>query len=571
MPFPSISLKRGTSSKFSVFKKDKEVALPKASAHETVPEDTTPKESRKATSIKESETIDTKVETDTGRNKEKADRKELTGDKAGRKDVKNNEALTSNRTVTQAAPEGVYSLFWANKLTYNLRAKSYSRTASFIPNAMALQELLYQAAPIVGRSKYILKHEATYNEYAVATGYMILYYIQILRAKQAASNLDGIESNLLTRLFKMHPEESIPIAEPLFPYFNTIVSTELEDRRYNWISPDYQMGGANVGAASMHAFTASHGRHFIQPQVPQMLGILATFGSHDETELQARINSAGVYTPHDLAAQTPLFKRAAGARLDFTDAAGAADANHLTLAACGISYPFRFFNQNANEARLRMAETDFYGPKGVDFGATVAGAGDIPSGLTANPTFETIDYFLNMQKTKNLKWFGYIKEQMAIYSKCFKTQYNLSQVGTTGGLESSVILHLRTSDAVTTTQTAHLYPTVLLNYTHPNQLRWYPRKFTNMTAHAQSSRAGVDRNEELQAITFGTNSTPPIVIAANHIAQYREGKYFEHAQEGAGLVQVIGTPTSTDEGPLDMFDSWASDVIAKCFNPSPAH
>nr|QLC36762.1 capsid protein [Sarcosphaera coronaria partitivirus] len=530
MPFPHFFGKRGTSTKFSIDKgKSKEVNLPGAKDHEYPKEETKDKDTRKKDDIKEQEDIDNRVEGDNKRDK-KADRPELASDKKGDKTVKNNEALTSNKTVTQASPEGIYSLFWNNKLTYNLRAKQYSKTATFLPNAMALQELLYQAAPIVGRSKYIQKHEPTYNEYAVSVGYFILFYVQILRAKQAASNLDGIESNLLTRLFKMHPEESIPIAEHLFPFFNTIVSTELEDRRYSWICPDYQMGGENIGARTLLEFTASHGRHFIQPQIPHMLAILASFGAMDETEMIAAIDTAGTFRVRPLGANDTFFGRTGAGRLDFTDGNGAADENHLILATCGLSYPFRFFNQNANDARLRIRETDFYGTKGVNFKFEQIGTEYTETAFDNTKLMTTIDNFLNMEKSKNLKWFGYLKEQMAIYSKCFNTQYNLSQVGTTGGLESSVVMHLRTETAHTGGR--FLYDNLNLGIEHPNQISWYPRRFQNMTAHASTSRAGVDRNEELQALTFATNSTPP--INGLTLNQFRRGKYFDHSGQDPG-------------------------------------
>nr|QLC36763.1 capsid protein [Sarcosphaera coronaria partitivirus] len=565
MPFPSMFKRKGTSSKFAV-----ESKTPQGPPSQERPKEEPKSDTAKDGDIAEQEQIDEVVKAQNERDT-KADRKEATSDTKGKGTVKDNEAKTTSKTNTVAKSEGAFSLFWDNLLQHNLRPVTYTRTATFIPNAMAMFKILRAAGPIVGRSKFISKHYPTYNEYAVVTGYAIVYYLQILRAKQAASNLDGVESNLLTRFTKMHPEESIPIASPLFPYFNTIVSTELEDRRFDWISPDYAIEGQDFGFQHLSSFHPAQGdmNRFVQPLVPHMIALLAGFGSHTEVSLNARINSAGVYTPYDLNATTTLF----GNAVNFTTDDAATRRRASILTSQGLDYPFRFFNQNQNDARQRLAETDFYSRKGVNFkeGGQAGFRHGTMNFATANtlgtaPDFRNIDGFLNMPKTKQLKWFDYIKEQMAIHASVFSGKYNLSQVSTTGGLESSVIGMLRMDEEVDATNHRHVFADTDLNNTAITDYEWYADKFDSMTAHFYTSRAGIERNEELQAFAFATNSDPPIHGIAP--GTFRAGDYFSQTTADIAIArtQVHGDPTSFGPGPVDMFSGWNTAVIAKLFN-----
>jgi hypothetical protein len=91
MPFNNPFKRSGTSTKFSVDRRNKEVTLPRAQDHEYPKEDDRSKDDRKKEDDKKDDIVDDQVEANNQRDK-KADRKELTGDVTGKKIVKDNEA-----------------------------------------------------------------------------------------------------------------------------------------------------------------------------------------------------------------------------------------------------------------------------------------------------------------------------------------------------------------------------------------------------------------------------------------------------------------------------------------------
>jgi hypothetical protein len=351
----------------------------------------------------------------------------------------------------------------------------------------------------------------------------------------------------------MHKEESIPIPQPFVAYFSTLVATQLEDRKYDWIVPTYM----DVSAlTSFDNISSANGQIYTQPMIPHMLALLATFGMTDSTALSGRINDM-VYTPVDLSTTAPvqLFNSA------LTFGNGTVTDRHLALAGCGTAYPFRFHNTNYDTAASYIQDTNFYGTKGIRVGATTT------TGLTEDGDFSKLDKFLNLHKDKNPRWFDYLKEQMMIFSKHWKVQTNLSEIPTVGGLENTIICKLRTESEhrFTTAPTQrHEYASTHLDYAHNSDIKWNQQKFRNMTATFRTTRAGTERAEELQALAFGTNSLPP--IAGLNIEDYRTGPFFSHYVDST-ISQIHGK--ETDHEGKEMFAGWRTTVFAPMFVAKP--
>nr|QLC36761.1 capsid protein [Sarcosphaera coronaria partitivirus] len=561
--------KKGTKSLFSFNKGkgvDTSVPLPPAPQ----PSNPLPSYKDQNEEIGERDKLDKTVE-DANKRDEKANEKERKADATTIKPTAKENELNTKQGTSTSTPENVFSIFWDQNLLHNLVPYTYPKVARYVPNAMSLISLLDASIPVVGRMSYIQRHQPTFNPYAVKVGYCILYYLQILRAKGAASDIDGTEHSLLNRFFKMFPEEVIPIAEPLFPFFSSIHATQLSDNKYEWIVPDYNMPTdiRTIGGAHLNEFNQRGGLCYIQPQVPYMIALLADFGRKLPTELQARLSQAGVYTPVD-------FDRAAAA--DYIDMFGYAGNNrprfrptdpvtnvHKLFMSCGMNTSFQFYNQNVQDALIAMQESEFFGPKGVTFSATGTGTADVGVNLTQDKNISSIDSFLNLEKSRNPRWFEYILGQMMIFSSCFKNTFNLSQVGKTGGLESSIIVELRTIETAAGPPPTYRYADLSLGKAHANEVKYYENRFNELTAHAYTTRVIIDKNEMLQAITFATHSTPPVTGINPDF--YRYGKFFQHFAEIGPRAQRIGMPELDIEGPIDMF--LFKTLIPKMLNEKP--
>jgi len=254
------------------------------------------------------------------------------------------------------------------------------------------------------------------------------------------------------------------------------------------------------------------------------------------------------------------------AALDYTTANTAVTDAHQVLHGLGTSYPFRFHNDNAPLACAHISTTNFFGSKGINFKASTTGTRPGIGITDVTTDTRSLERFLNLQKDKNARWFDYIKGQMKIFAKHWDSQMNLSDVPTVGGLESSVILHMRTEDEVDTTNHRHMYANTHLGTTHTTDIKWNQNKFSNMSAHAQTTRAGVLRKEELQAITFASSSILPIHGLAATVTHH--GPFFE-AYGQHTITQQIGDSSSSGPGPIELFSGWRTDVMKEIYREEP--
>jgi len=464
----------------------------------------------------------------------------------------------------------MFSMFWDTTIGYSMSKVTYSKISEFVPNAVPMFRLLNDGLKLVQESNWVQKHERRFNPYAVKVGYSVLYYLQILRARQKAGVADGYEAGVLSRFSKKFSEEQINIPGFLYPYFCTLVACEPEDRKYNWVIPTYNDGQTDVPFqmsfdGTTVTYNDANGLGLITPHIPGMLMMLSTFGASSMTDLFNRMSSDRVYTPFDLTGRFGAFGLGNNSFNFGTAATGVTAGDRYSIfAACGMREKFEFGNDNYGEACAYMKSSSFYGRKGVNFVATgdLTEIEDSPN-VRNTVDFTRIDKFLNMTKDQDAGWFEYVKEQMDIFCAQWKTTYNWSQVPTTGGYECSVITYLRTQNEVDVTNHRHLYQDVRCNINTVGDVKWSPKLFRNMTAHFESAKTLL-REEELQALTFGVVSTPPVHGLTS--TDYRRGRFYQDAGDSTAKYR-LGNHASPGEGPKEMWEGWMTEVVRKDFSP----
>lgn len=416
------------------------------------------------------------------------------------------------RTQTRANinAENIYHLVWREEESYNMIPTRNPRVNHYTPNAIGLFRLLEAAEDRINYSKHIQVHEPNYIPYAVKVYYAIMFYMQLLEARKTAGDASGFEVSLLKRFHAKYSRESLPCAEIVYAYFNTIVSTELADIKYDWIVPQVADG---MFQADFGATDTTTGSIYLQPQVPHMIAILNSFIY--QTNVQANYRG-DTYTPNT--AQHPAVPNnhtAFGFDYD-TQAIGNAQnqMNKAIFAACGVSTPVKFGNGNYPQAQQFARDTDFAYQIRVLANPNNT---DLPQANHANARqrdFSDIDNFLQMPKTSNLKWFEFIRQQAVIHARFFDTVYHFSDVQSVGGLETAVLCQFKIEDQLRAAPHAEktlFYASTNLGLTGQHLVpSWNPRPFRDITASFATNRSGLKRNEELQALTYGTNATLPI-------------------------------------------------------------
>jgi hypothetical protein len=386
-------------------------------------------------------------------------------------------------------------------------------------------------------NKHIQTHEPTFMPYAVKVYYAIMYYIQILESKKAAGTLEGEEASLLNRFDKKYPRAGLPCAEILYGYFNSIHSTELADEKYDWITPDISEHLFRAHATNSYDGATIHttGVQYLQPHIPMMVANLNTLIQMTVPALYNHMDN-GTFMPLQL---TDNHNDKIVFGITIRDNTATNNDFKPMLQACGISSPVIFANDNIRDAVRYAKESDF----GYNVKVTVTGNDVDPNVNLVQPyVFSDLDTFLFMGKRQqgysNLKWFGYLREQAIIHARFFDQVYHFTDVQTVGGLENTLLCKLRLD-----TGTADFHD----RYYHDMRLgmgqaaSWYRQPFRDITAGFATSRAGVRRNEELQALTYGTNSTLPIITRATQATDFdneadlasgplRKGKFWKNEE-----------------------------------------
>nr|QLC36760.1 capsid protein [Sarcosphaera coronaria partitivirus] len=536
------------------------------------------------TEQKKDESVDNAIDATTGRKDAEGSGAPATS--KGKTVVKGNIASSKQKTSTKTTHSNVFDVFWSTIKTHAMHAVTFTDRVEFVPNCIPLTILCNDYFELVGRSNWIEKHELAFNPYAAGVALHYLYYIQILRAREAAGALTGNETSVLTRFRKAFPEEKINIPGLFVPYFESIIATEPSDDKYPWIVPSYgtleHLTPANLPATGpFEHFHEGESLNYQRPMIPAMLAILCSFGATTRNDLNNHLED-GVFTPVEFdLAHTGAATRIFGQNIDMHDTAANTPRPITPRARIfftgGMSLRFQFYNSNVDTALTTFQRSNFFGREGIDISA-IPGQ-NYPrtrTPITETGNFSTLENFLFLNKAKTAHWADYLFEQLTIASKHGIGNKNLSEIATTGGMESTIACTLKRYSSIRFTPPAgapadyYVYENSYLGITNFNELTWYDdHRYQNLTASFKTSRADIDRNEELQAFTFGINATLPFYGAERNAS----GSLFEHAAAAPNTDAMTyseqGSEATTAPGPVNMYAGWMNNIVRSQFINKP--
>jgi hypothetical protein len=452
----------------------------------------------------------------------------------------------------------VFEAFWTRETDYDLEEVTHTQKNTWTPSALAMFEILDAASIFVTESRIIAKHHPNYLDYAVSCYYSIMFYIQILRAQQAAGHLTGMNSKLLRRFDRMFRPEELPITCILEPFFSSITSTLLPDSKYTWIMPEVAPGLFAQDIAHLYAQhkPIQDGGVYIQPMVPMMLSILRT--AITANRQNALANDMSTLGGGDAANHDPLYFNNRDEYIPmrisdhngqnlfgvaFQNGQARNDGRNSTFYMCGVTYPFHADYDTLTNAAPKWRRSSF---------ATLAEA-NLHNGTRA---INRLDFFLHMDEADDLEWFRELILQAGIHARFFGDVKSFSDIPVVGGLETLISCQLKKQNIAGPGN--HHFPdyylgaatTTLANGTDP----WYSDRFRQMVGSFYTTRNGYKRQEVLQAMTFATNSTLPIGVGPNRV-----GEAHGHFRQGPYWTNMEWTATRfADAGQLGkpMFSGW---------------
>lgn len=529
---------RRTGTNFFKFGKSTGAEVPAAQGDTKVTVDTSTTPSYKFVSEQRGEVDDRKEE----RGKEDEERHERAGKSADDPEgptphlnaktnkVKDNEPSTQANTGKAPQDSSTYDRYWKLEDDYDLEDVVYSDVNYWIPNAIAMFAILTQSYKFARDNRFMIKHHPEYLDYSVACYYSILFYIQILRAQEAAGKLRGPEVSFLKRFRLRFKFEELPVSSILEPFFATIVSTLIPDSQYGWIVPRVadEIFQATLGTA----FDPKEGAYLIQPMVPFMLGILRLAIS---TNNVVTANAGDYFDDEDNYIPIPIDNAAATPVYFNNIQVGQGHARNTILSSCGVRYPFYTSSQALALAAPKWRRTAF---RDFNFSARVPTGAELNRNKTSkgqqitdgqNRPLRNLEEFLCMAKTDDVDWFEELINQAALHARFFKGVTNLSKIPTTSRFEPTIISRMYDveNNAAVADRDANLG---LDQNAAAANLQWYPPLFREFRAGFNTSRAGVSKEEVLQAFAFATNAEFSIVTGGNRLggnsAGFRTGEFW---------------------------------------------
>jgi hypothetical protein len=525
---------------------------------------------------KDHQTTDDGIAADAG--KDKSDTR------AAITDVQQDKGVTQNQHKTATSSGGEkravaseYQSYWEQELDVRLEEEVIDETNYFVPNAIAMFMILRITGRFTATNTQMLKYFPTYCHYATLIYYSVLFYVQILRARRQSDSITGVERKFLKRFESTYKPESLPIAGQLFPFFSTIIATQIADGKYDWIVP--QIANNDLFRPTLAEFVPTNGSCFLQPMVPYMVGLLRLY-------IMKTFRTEANTTPDDFFDDdenaVPFIPDANNHTIFGMDfhRGNVTDPDHILLPyALGVNEPTFIDQDTLTNATAKWCSSKFSQipfvarrPPGAQNDRNDRKATDHAGATPIN----NLARFLCMTEEENMEWFDFCIEHATIQAKFSKKVYNLSNVPTVGGNETLILATFKRKAQANGALTAP-FASPRLDVTNAN-FSWYENKFEQMTASFETDRANYDREEELQALSFAPNATLPITLAAivgppAHDATVvgashtqRTGSYFENPERARAGHRNDATLA---KGKM-MFARWNEIVIDKMLSAKPS-
>jgi len=404
-------------------------------------------------------------------------------------------AVTGNDLITKHKAGGAFIKAWTVVDHVVIPPVIQPKKSWFFPNYIVGASLVDAMDRCIDGNQELSWIAPNYFSLAVRIYYAVIFYIQILKAKEAAVKLSRSESTWFRSFKRVFPLESLPIAGPMVPYFSNIVSVKPNDDKYDFIYPDYQINQGMIVDGGTVDITAPF---FIQPNITLLVELLIKFIELTPRQLVGKtddeydyFDDTGAFVPHRIGDDF----RYAG--IEYTSALTVAMSMSLSNVAMDRALP---------ETKSRCVEVHSYWKR-----SKITGVPRVPNTYNHG----TIGEALRMDQ--DYEWFEECIHMATIQCKFMNESTNMSQIPATGGSEVLV--------------------SAQMNGKHDRYEAaedWYPENWTHMRARFFTTRADTEPDQFANASYSLTTGTISWVSNGHPIggrqAGHRGGPYWENHQ-----------------------------------------
>jgi hypothetical protein len=422
---------------------------------------------------------------------------------------------TNKTTAAPAAPtnelKSAFAKCWTIVDTIDIPALQHDQKSWYLPSSVSLFEVLSNMEEILSGNEELRWVSPNYFSLPVRVYYAVIFYVQVLRAKEQAGTLSKSEGSWLRAFFRRYKDTMCPIAGPLVPILSNIVSCLPDDDQFDYVHPGslsqgtYSVTHTGNDPTQNRTLTTMATNHLF-PNVPLVASLLRNFCSSAALP-NTKFDASGQFVP-------------------FTITTGSGNAGFA-----GVDFPAHVAG-TANPAIARLISNPALShplPESKDRLKEIHGFWKRSKCRSIPEILNTVDF--NPQDvggmtllTENLDWFQPCVDMANVNIKFFSDSTNLSAIPTVGGMSSTVVAELKFNVDGNT-------PPAL-----PDTVdEWYPDFFSSAKASFKATAAELSLDHKYAAAYALTNATyewhtanasPIGSIAAGH----RAGPYFENTK-----------------------------------------
>jgi len=363
--------------------------------------------------------------------------------------------------------------------------------SSYLPNSIAIFEILHHMEVILNDNEELKWKCPFYFSLPVRIYYAVMFYVQILRAKQESGKLTTSEGSWLRAFFRRYKETSLPIAGPLVPPYSNIVSCLPDNAQYNYVYPNIT-SEAGYYTSNTDTINTIHvnSSHALIPSVQLLMCLF------DKFKLATHATNA---TQTDAKEFVPFKVSAGGEIAACVFPIHVADAPNVSTASL-LNNPAVMHSLPESQPQLKALKPYWLRSQLKE---AVLPTRTMAAGPAPVPP--VVQHFTGIQgltmMDTDFDWFEPCIEMASIQAKFFTDSTNFSNIPTIGGMSSLIIADLKVLGTPA-------LPTVV------NE--WYPETYNKVTATFTSHANDIELESVFQAGYCLTNATLEWVEAAGH-------------------------------------------------------
>jgi len=209
---------------------------------------------------------------------------------------------SSFETTSVSELKSAFAKVWSIVDNINIPAVQFDQKSSFTPNCISLSNVIFQMEKLLDSNEELRWKSPHYFSLPVRLYYSVLFYIQVLQAKEAAGVIKKSEGSWLRAFKRKYKDVSLPVAGPLVAIFTNLACYLPDDPQFNYVYPTLPKNGTYTTKPNTNNVSnlTVDSTHFLFPSVPMLADMLRQFCAPNSELTKNNFDEIGNYVPFNL-------------------------------------------------------------------------------------------------------------------------------------------------------------------------------------------------------------------------------------------------------------------------------